>query len=207
MTTVFVPATRVERWVANFSERHDGLDLSVSDGGLAGSAPDGSTFVAKLPFDATYDGLPDAAAFAEAVTFPRVWGILLVRKGGFAVAALHEDQLGDSKIGQRHVQGRTKAGGQSQQRVARRRENQAREAYEAAAGHAARVLVLLDTFRGPLVTGGDHAAIDAVLDDPRLKRLKSQVVEPWLPVPDPRRAILESAIRDAGSVRMTVVNR
>ena len=46
----------------------------------------------------------------------------------------------ESKVGQRHVQGRTKAGGQSQQRFARRRDNQARAAYEAAAEHAARIL-------------------------------------------------------------------
>ena len=90
----------------------------------------------------------------------------------------------ESKVGQRHVQGRTKAGGQSQQRFARRRDNQARQAYEAAADHAARIL-------GPaaspaLVTGGDHAAVDAVLADPRLGPVP--VVGPWLAVPDPRRA-------------------
>ena len=99
-----------------------------------------STFHARLPFDATYDGPADAAAFAGAVTLPADWGLLLVRKGGFAVARLAGERLVDSKVGQRHVQGRTKAGGQSQQRFARRRGNQARQAYEAAADHAARLL-------------------------------------------------------------------
>ena len=66
--------------------------------------------------------------------------MLLVRKGGFAVARLAGDRIVESKVGQRHVQGRTKAGGQSQQRFARRRDNQARQAYEAAAEHAARIL-------------------------------------------------------------------
>ena len=66
--------------------------------------------------------------------------MLLVRKGGFAVARLAATRLVEHKIGQRHVQGRTKAGGQSQQRFARRRDNQARQAYEAAADHAARIL-------------------------------------------------------------------
>ncbi|HET9996624.1 MAG TPA: hypothetical protein VFQ17_03860 [Nocardioides sp.] len=32
------------------------------------------------------------------------------------------------------------------------------------------------------------------------------MVEPWLPVPDPRRAVLDQAIRDAASVRVRVVN-
>ena len=81
-----------------------------------------------------------AAAFVAAIRPRPSWGVLLVRKGGFAVARLERDRLVESKVGQRHVQGRTKAGGQSQQRFARRRDNQARQAYEAAADHAARIL-------------------------------------------------------------------
>jgi hypothetical protein len=126
-----------------------------------------------------------------------------VRKGGFAVARLERDRLVDSKVGRRHVQGRTKAGGQSQQRFARRRDNQARQAFEAAADHAARVLGALPA-EAPVVTGGDHGAVDEVLADPRLAHLT--VVEPWLPVPDPRRDVLEEAVRDACSVRVDVHN-
>ena len=129
----------------------------------------------------------------------RRWGLLLVRKGGFAVARLAGKRQVESKVGQRHVQGRTKAGGQSQQRFARRRDNQAREAYGAAADHAARILAGLD---GPLVIGGDHSAADAVLADPRLARL--QVVGPWLAVPDPKRGVLEVAITDAQAVVVDV---
>ncbi len=126
--------------------------------------------------------------------------MLLVRKGGFAVARLEGDQLVESKVGQRHVQGRTKAGGQSQQRFARRRDNQARQAYEAAAEHAARILAGVPL----IVTGGDHAAVEAVLADRRLAG--RHVVPPFLAVPDPRRSVLEQAILDAGSVRIAVVN-
>jgi hypothetical protein len=124
-----------------------------------------------------------------------------VRKGGFAVARLAGERIVESKVGQRHVQGRTKAGGQSQQRFARRRDNQARQAYEAAAEHAVRILG-----PGPLtvVAGGDRAAVDEVLSDPRLRGVA--VVEPWLPVPDPRRGVLEQAVRDACAVRVEVVN-
>jgi hypothetical protein len=56
----------------------------------------------------------------------------------------------------------------------------------------------------PIVPGGDHAAVDEVLADPRLRRLTP--VGPWLPVPDPRRAVLDAAIADARSVRIDVVN-
>ena len=99
------------------------------------------------------------------------------------------------------MQGRTKAGGQSQQRFARRRDNQARQAYEAAADHAARILGARAL---PLVTGGDHGAVDEVLADPRLRRVT--VVGPWLAVPDPRRAVLDQAVVDALSVGVEVVN-
>lgn len=202
MTVVLVPAARVERWVLNFQGRHGATGLSVAGGSLHGAAADGSTFDAVLPFEGRYAGLPDAAGFAAAVEAPVDWGLLLVRKGGFAIARMAGDTMTGSKTGQRHVQGRTKAGGQSQQRFSRRRDNQARQAYEAAAEHAAR---LLDGLTGPLVTGGDRSAVTEVLTDARLAG--SRVVEPWLAVPDPRRGVLEQAVRDACCARFEVENQ
>ncbi len=201
MTTVLVPRERVARWVANFGERHGGAELRVTDGALSGTATDGSTFEARLPFAAEYAGPAEPDGLVAAVAAPGDWGVPLVRKGGFAVARMSGDRFVESKVGQRHVQGRTKAGGQSQQRFARRRDNQARQAYEAAAEHAVRILE-----EGPLtvVAGGDRAAVDEVLADSRLRRLA--VVDPWLAVPDPRRGVLEQAVRDACSVRVEVVN-
>jgi len=197
---VLVPTTRWQRWVDNFATGHGGADLLVVDGALHGRAEDGSHFAARLPFDTAYAGPADAAAFATAAVAPASWGVLLVRKGGFAIARLDGTAMVEHKIGQRHVQGRTKAGGQSQQRFARRRDNQARQAYEAAADHAARILGGVRI----VVTGGDHGAVDAVLSDARLSAIT--VVEPWLPVPDPRRAVLDQAILDATSLRVEVRN-
>jgi hypothetical protein len=203
VSEVLVPAARLARWVLNFTGRHGATDLEVVGGALSGAGADGSTFTARLPLGTPYAGEPDAAAFADSVRAPADWGVLLVRKGGFAVARLRGDAPTESKVGQRHVQGRTKAGGQSQQRFARRRDNQARQAYEAAADHAARILGGLP--RGSLVvTGGDRAAVDEVLTDARLSGLS--VAGPWLPVPDPRRAVLERAVADALSVRIEVRN-
>ena len=199
MPTVLVPTARWQRWVDNFATGHSGADLAVEGGALRGVAADGSHFAARLPFDTAYDGPAQAGAFAAATVAPASWGVLLVRKGGFAVARLAGTEMVEHKVGQRHVQGRTKAGGQSQQRFARRRENQSRAAYEAAAEHAARILR-----PGPVVTGGDHVAVDAVLTDPRLVALT--VVEPWLAVPDPRRAVLDAAIADTQAIRVDVTN-
>lgn len=200
MPVVLVPASRLVRWVANFGDRHDGVTLAVADGGLAGVAPDGSRFLARLPFAGAYDGPADAAGFTAAAGPPPAWGVLLVRKGGFAIARLEGERMVEHKIGQRHVQGRTKAGGQSQQRFARRRDNQARVAYQAAAEHAVRILEGVRS----VVAGGDRPAVEEVLADPRLRDVV--VHEPWLPVPDPRRAVLDAAVLDARSVVVDVTN-
>jgi hypothetical protein len=199
--TVLVPRERVVRWFENFSASHGDPVLSVTSDGLRAAAPDGVSALARLPFGEEYDGPADPSALAAAVTMPVRWGILLVRKGGFAVATVVRGQVAESKVGQRHVQGRTKAGGQSQQRFARRRDNQARQAYEAAADHAHRVLA------GPLdalVCGGDRPAVEAVLGDPRLRGLALLRVDPWLAVPDPRRTVLDRAVADGASVSVTV---
>lgn len=187
----------------NFSGRHGEVTLAVESGSLRGAAADGSVFAATPPFGAAYDGPASAAELVAACVAPAAWGVLLVRKGGFAIARLAGERVVESKVGQRHVQGRTKAGGQSQQRFARRRDNQARAAYEAAAGHATRILT------GPLtalVCGGDRSAVEQVLEDPHLRHLGDCRVDPWLAVPDPRRGVLEQAILDAGSVQVAVTN-
>jgi Actinobacteria/chloroflexi VLRF1 release factor len=199
--TVLVPRERVVRWFENFEERHGRAVLQTLSGALQGSAADGASAVARLPFGEAYAGPADASALSAAVTMPVRWGILLVRKGGFAVGVVEHGALAASKVGQRHVQGRTKAGGQSQQRFARRRDNQARQAYDAAADHAARILAGdLDA----VVCGGDRQAVDLVLGDPRLRHLSALRVEPWLAVPDPRRGVLEQAVVDGSSVAVTV---
>ena len=200
MTDILVPPFRMARWVENFGARHAGATLAVDSGALTGVAADGSSFRADLPFARSYDGPADVASFVDGCEPPDAWGVLLVRKGGFAVARLSGEQVVDSKVGQRHVQGRTKAGGQSQQRFARRRDNQARVAYQAAAEHAARILPGAEV----LTAGGDHSAVEAVLSDHRLAGFV--VVPPFLSVPDPRRAVLDQAIVDASSIRVGVTN-
>lgn len=202
MTVLVVPPARLEKWVGNFGSRHGEATLSVHDGTLTGTAEDGSTFAAVLPFSLAYDGPAEVSAFRDACTAPGDWGVLLVRKGGFAIARLAGTEITASKVGQRHVQGRTKAGGQSQQRFARRRDNQARQAYEAAADHAARLIA----DAGAVVVGGDQGAVAAVLEDTRLTRLAGQVIGAFLTVPDPRRSVLEAAIEEASSVTMSVIN-
>ena len=193
---VLVPAARVVRWFENFSTRHGDVSLAVADGGLSAEAADGALALARLPFDQSYDGPPDPASFADAVATPVRWGLVVVRRGGFAVAGGAGPTVEVRKIGRRHVQGKTKAGGWSQQRYARRRDNQARTAFEAAADHAVRLLV--DEHHGveALVTGGDRAAVDAVLEDPRLRAVTARRTSLHLPLGDPDASVVEKAVAD-----------
>ncbi|GAA4125898.1 acVLRF1 family peptidyl-tRNA hydrolase [Nocardioides fonticola] len=206
MPVVLVPPARFERWVENFAARHGAVDLAVAGGALLGSAPDGSTFAARLPFDRPYQGAATPAALVEQIAAPPQWGVLLVRKGGFAVARHLDGSPVAAKVGRRHVQGRTKAGGQSQQRFARRRDNQAREAFEAAATHAVAVLEATPGRRDrlPVIVGGDRSAVGEVLADPRLAYL--EVVGPWFDVPDPRRDVLDRVTEQALHLVVEVAN-
>lgn len=205
--SVRVPRQRWNRWARNFGDRHGAVEYRERDGALTGTAADGSYFSARLPFGVDYrSAVPGVEDFSDRWPEPDRWGVLLVRKGGFGISLLEGGRERAGKVGSRHVQGRTKAGGQSQQRFARRRDNQSRDAYRAAADHAARVWDLLQPTETGLrvVAGGDRQAVEAVLADPRLRHV--EVVGGWLDVPDPRRAVLDAAIEDARSALIEVVN-
>ena len=132
-------------------------------------------------------------------------GVLLVRRGGYAVGLATAAAFTESKVGKRHVQSRTAAGGWSQQRFARRRGNQADELVRAVAEHTLRILP-----RGipaGLVVGGDKALVRAVLDDPRLEHLDALPRRELYDLPDPRRGVLEEALKRGRAVRVTIEDR
>jgi peptide subunit release factor 1 (eRF1) len=97
-----------------------------------------------------------------------------------------------SKVGSRNVQGRSAAGGWSQQRFARRREGQARVATSAATDTVAAVLLPHLESLDAIVAGGDRAACDEVLRDARLAPLVPLLEARRLDVPEPRLRVLES---------------
>src|SRR5699024_5847396 len=84
-------------------------------------------------------------ARTQLTVVPREIAVVLLRRGGYAIGLAHVGENGRRELrahksGTRYVQSRTAAGGWSQQRFARRRENQAEGLVRAAADHAVRVL-------------------------------------------------------------------
>lgn len=195
MRSVEVEAERIPRWFANFADRNAGLTETqvVADGvrALAGNGTIAECVVPFLPWWAPSDD-PVTALATHATAHRRV-GVLLVRLGGFATGVFDGTRLTDSKVGSRHVQGRSAAGGWSQQRFARRRANQADAALDAAAETAARILLPTAADLDALVLGGERKAVDRVLADRALAPLSKVPVEPrFLTVPDPRLDVLRA---------------
>ncbi|MFC0504668.1 acVLRF1 family peptidyl-tRNA hydrolase [Micromonospora costi] len=199
---VEVDPARVARWVAGFSDRHGPPSVTTEPYGLLLTAPDGATAQLHSPPAAPpAEGLTD---FVAAVTAPRRIGLLLARKGAVAVGIAEGDDLVVSKVDTRYVQGRTAAGGWSQQRFARRRDNQTKAALGDAADLAVRLLVPEVATLAALVCGGDRRAVDTVLADRRLAPLAALRAERLLDVPEPRHAVLAGAVSAARAVHVLV---
>ena len=167
------------------------------------SATDGAAAIVEVPFGPLPAGDPLPALVAH-VLLPRTIGVLVVRRGGYGIAVVDGPVVRTSKIGRRHVQGRTAAGGWSQQRFARRRDGQTRVAASAAADHAAALLLPAVADLVALVTGGDRSMVGDVLDDPRLAPLRPLLSPHVLAVGDPDRRTFDAAIIAARAVRITL---
>ncbi|WP_122261026.1 acVLRF1 family peptidyl-tRNA hydrolase [Ornithinimicrobium cerasi] len=219
---VEVAPERLAGWLGRFASAHGDVSWSVdretSPSSWLAAAADGSW--ARLSTWRDPEDVPagpggqggQGEALGEWAAPPALL-LVLVRRGGYAVGvASPAGELVAHKVGTRHVQSRTAAGGWSQQRFARRRANQADALVEAVVGHASRVLeegraVLGEV--GGLVLGGDRAlsaeVLDAVASGPR-SRLHAIPRRELPDLPDPRRAVLDEAVRRGRAVRVTVSN-
>ena len=186
--TVEVGAARLGRWLAGFAERHGPVELAAGPAGPVAVAADG----ARAEFAHPWVGAAttDLRALAAAVLAPRAVAVLLVRRGGYACAVVRDGRVVTSKVGSRYVQGRTAAGGWSQQRFARRRDNQTAGLVGSAADVAARLL--LEPPSDTVATGGDRPLVDRVLADPRLRALAALPRGPHLQVGDPRSDVVRT---------------
>jgi hypothetical protein len=210
---VDVAPERFGAWIATFAHRHGGAGPVTRDDAEATvtfTAADGAKAECHPPFpplpSAPEPGAEAAvAAIAAHATADRTVGVLLVRLGGYAVGVFagSPPRLVTSKAGRRPVHGRSAAGGWSQHRFARRRENQAATALRAAADAAFAVLGPYGTGGlDAVVLGGDKRSVAALRDDARLEKYLARAVDRFLTVPDPRLAVLQDIPRAFLAIRI-----
>ena len=212
--TVEVEVDRLSGWVHRFGARHGDLSVDLAADNEAAerlviTAADGTEASIAVP----YGPLPasssrDADALVHAlhrhVDRTRTVGVLLVRRGGWAAGVVHDGRLVSAAVGSGYVQGRTKAGGWSQQRYARRRQQQAQQVYRRATDGAVEVLLPHRNTLDALVAGGDRTGVATVLGDPRLGGLAGLVESRFLAVADPRRTVLDDVVRRLRTVVVTL---
>jgi len=198
---VEVEPERLPRWVANFAERNGGIanhhaegDAWTIESNEGTSASVVWTLADGLPAGWLLADDPEKAAehLRDYALEPRRIAVLLARKSAYSVGVLADGRILASKTDTAYVQGKTKAGGQSQQRFARRRDGQAKAAEKRA--RDAVVAVLTHAEYDALVTGGP---VEGILEDPRLAGLKPAVH--FGDIAEPKAALLtETAYRAIG---------
>ncbi|SES17396.1 hypothetical protein SAMN04487818_108101 [Actinokineospora terrae] len=206
---VEVPVERVAGWFARFGDRHHGVThTSLGAAAVVCTAADGATASAEVPF-------PPLAAVGERaglaigdlldhLAVPRRVGLVLVRLGGHSVGVVEPGRVLVSRTDRHLVQGRSAAGGWSQQRFARRREGQARHALEAAAHDIAEVLLPRLPDLTTITLGGDRQALDTLRADRALAPVFALATPRVLDVPEPRRTVLDDAAARVFAVEIVV---
>ena len=199
---VEVDPARLERWIDGFSQRHGvperSLGADPADVPLVLSAPDGA--IAEVLAWASGGG-PSGA-----LELPERLGLVLVRRGGYAVGLAVGEQLTDHYCGTRYVQSRTAAGGWSQQRFARRRDNQADALVGRVVEQAAnRLLGPKGALVDGLIVGGDKALVRQVLQESVLAPLTVLARREFYDLPDPRLKVLQETLRRGRATRIRIV--
>ena len=135
-----------------------------------------------------YESIELAPLFEE-LARDHVVAAVLVRLGGFAVGLFEGERLVVSKVGSRFVKGRHKKGGSSSNRFRRRRGEQERALFEAAAGTAGTVLEPHRARIERVALGGDRTAARKVVE--QLPWLGEKALPRFFTVPEPRHRELE----------------
>ena len=196
---------RLGRWLDGVATRHGAFtEVAPADDGLRITCADTTSVVLRAPLGWAPEA-PLLGSFTAAAHRPRRAAVLLVRRGRWAGGVFDRDQLVVSKVDARQVQGRTAAGGWSQQRFARRRAHQTDAVVDHAVETAVRVLLPHADGLAALFTGGDRGLLDDVLADPRLRALAALRREPALEVGEPTKAVLLETPKQFRAVDVHIV--
>jgi hypothetical protein len=220
-TEVEVPPERLVGWINRFGTRNGGLAELSTDGSTVWiRGGDGTLATIEVPFGPMNSAGRRSPAPGEAGSGPcsercepveallghlasvGPLGLILVRGGAHSVGVAVDGVVARSSTDRAYLQGRTAAGGWSQQRFARRRGNQRAASLADAADTAVRVL--LPEHLAGLVLGGDRVALADVLADPRLAPLAALPTRTFADVPEPRRAVLDDVATRSLSVPIVI---
>lgn len=203
---VEVEPRRLTGWINRFAVRNDGIaGLAASADALVVSGGEGTTATIAVPFPPMAVGHREPVeALLDHLAGIGAVGLLLVRGGAHSVGIARAGVVVQSSTHRPYLQGRTAAGGWSQQRYARRRDNQLTFSLDHAAGLAAQVLLPSLHLLTGLVIGGDAGAVATVLADPRLRSLQELPRRMFGDIPEPRRAVLDEIAKRCLAVEITV---
>lgn len=207
---VEVEPNRLAGWFERFGRRHEGVARTSETADVVRvSAADGAEAVVRVPFGglAAPGGEAEGLAISgllEHVARSRRLGLILVRHGAHSVGVVQDGEVVSSTTDRHYVQGRTKAGGWSQKRYARRRAGQSRKAVSSAADAAAELLLPVRRELDGVVLGGDRAALDELAADSRLAGMLAAAEPRVLDTPEPRLTVLREAAERAVSVEVEV---
>ena len=188
---VLVDPERLAGWLGRFADRHGSLRFAVADGVITVAADDGAHAWLQPtwePIDSTFACDPESVVAYYACA--RRVGALIVRRSAHAVGVFEGTELLAGRHDSHYVQGRTKKGGWSQQRYARRRENQADYAFGKAARDVATILLPETGRLDALIAGGESRAVHTVLAGAEFDGLRALLWRPVFSVPDPNQTIL-----------------
>ncbi|WP_331461517.1 Vms1/Ankzf1 family peptidyl-tRNA hydrolase [Arthrobacter sp. zg-Y40] len=188
--TTFVSAERLPGWVERFEAAQGTLAVQPGDDGLLLRAGSGAQAELLAPWPA--DGRPgrgadDVERLASLAGQARTVGLVLVRRGGYAVGAAREGRLLASKTGSPNS----------------RRANAADALTALAAEQAAAVFAAAAPEY--LVLGGDRMLAEQVAARREFSRWSALPRLRPLDVPDPKAAVLAQAARDASSVLVRII--
>ncbi|MCC3291317.1 Vms1/Ankzf1 family peptidyl-tRNA hydrolase [Arthrobacter sp. zg-Y1110] len=183
--TTYVPAERLVGWLERFEAGQGALEFVPGNEGVRVRAASGAEAELLGPWPA--DGRPgrgtnDVERLASLAGQARTLGLVLVRRGGYAVGVAREGRLLGSKTGSPNS----------------RRANAADALAAIAAEQAA--AVFSSATPEYLVFGGDRMLAEQVAGRREFARWAGLPRLRPLDVPDPKAAVLAQAARDAASV-------
>lgn len=205
---VEIPPQRLAGWLVRFAAHHG--EVQLVDQNLSTTsfqAANGTNITLLTPFAPLtvthHDPVENILAHIDQLA---PIAMIATRSGAYSVGVCADGKVLSSSTDRQYVQGRSAAGGWSQQRFARRRGNQQRSSFAAAAEAAHHMFSTYDGSFGGLLLAGSRAATDTVLADPRLQHIAQLPRRVIRDIGPPRRRVLDELAERALTLEITVVD-